>query len=66
MTRLERVGRDVGEVVRAWVRWRETHDISDPELSCCDRSAELFAALDELGVTILDDGFPFPPREGPT
>ncbi len=35
-------------VLRAWIAFRDSHDLENEDFKCCDHTRELFAALQTL------------------
>ena len=41
-------GHHVVDVIVAFVEFRQTHDLTDAKISCCDRTRRLFETLERL------------------
>ena len=46
------MGESVLQVVRAWAAWKATHDMHSAKILCCDGTQVLFAALDQVEMTV--------------
>lgn len=44
------------DCVLKWLAWKSSHDYKSAMMSCCERSAKLFDAMEHLQVTLLEAG----------
>jgi hypothetical protein len=36
------------DLLVTWIVWRKTHDVESAKIQCCEKSSELFEALEKL------------------